>query len=74
MVIDDLDRMGVSVAPAEANAPLVVDSNAVLPSPISRHLLWPVPRGSPQISEVACRVENQQFPQGNSLGPGWESP
>jgi hypothetical protein len=31
MIVDDLDIVGVAVAPAEADAPPVIDSDAVLP-------------------------------------------
>jgi hypothetical protein len=33
MVIDDLDAVGVAVAPHEADPPLVVDPDAVLTAP-----------------------------------------
>jgi hypothetical protein len=35
MVVDDLDQFGATVSPDKANAPLVVDSDAVLSPPIT---------------------------------------
>jgi hypothetical protein len=35
MVVDDLDIVRVAVDPAEADAPLVVDANAVLAGPVA---------------------------------------
>src|SRR6185437_11594157 len=39
MVVDDLDVMRIALAPDEADAPLVVDTNAVLALTISRQPL-----------------------------------
>jgi hypothetical protein len=39
MVIDDLDIFGTSSGPAEADPILIVDSDRVLPSPITLQLL-----------------------------------
>jgi hypothetical protein len=36
MVVDDFNVKAISLAPDEANAPLVVDSNTVLAFPVAR--------------------------------------
>jgi hypothetical protein len=35
VVIDNLDFMGIAIAPLEADAPLVVDTDAVLAGPVA---------------------------------------
>jgi len=51
MIIDDLDihRPGRAVTPLEANSPIVVNTNAMLPSSVSFQRLEPV---SGQCSEI----------------------
>jgi hypothetical protein len=50
MVIGDFDLFRPSVAPDEANTPLIVDPDAVLPSAIPFQGLKVVARGRPQIA------------------------
>ena len=38
VIVHDLDFFGVAVGPAKANSPLIVDSDAVLPTPVTREL------------------------------------
>jgi hypothetical protein len=59
MVIRDLDVPGSSLAPSEADAILLVDSNAVLPLSISLQGLEAVPWWDSQIFE-RFRVVNQE--------------
>src|SRR5947207_11479294 len=42
MVVHDLHAVGVAVLPDEADAPLVVDANAMLPRPVALQRLEPV--------------------------------
>jgi len=42
IIVDDLDVVGVAATPTEADAPLVIDSDAVLPFPILGQSLQPV--------------------------------
>jgi hypothetical protein len=49
VVIDDLDLEGVAVSPFEAEAPLVVDPQAVLPGPITLQCLQMISWWHPQI-------------------------
>jgi hypothetical protein len=39
MIINNLDVSGFVINPLEANAPLIVDANAVLPRPTTLELL-----------------------------------
>src|SRR5262249_5248950 len=61
MIVDDLDIVGVAVAPAEADAPLVIDPNAVLPFAISGQPLQPISRRRPQVLEIASIVKLHQL-------------
>jgi hypothetical protein len=42
MVVDDCDIMGRSLAPPEADPPLLVDPNAVLPAALTLESLKPI--------------------------------
>jgi hypothetical protein len=44
MIVHDLDAVGVSVAPFEADAPLIVDPDAVLSFAVSQEVLAPISR------------------------------
>lgn len=67
MVIDNLDVVGIAIAPRKADAPTVIDPNAILSRSIPCHLLQAIGRGNLQIGEDMCVVEHTQFPQGNLL-------
>jgi hypothetical protein len=66
VVIDDLDLERIPVAPNEANAPLVVDSDAVLPLSLPSQRLQTVPRWNPQILK-RNRPMQQQLSSGYTL-------
>ena len=52
MVVDDLNIMGVAVAPAKADPPLVIDSDAVLSFSIAQQALQPIAGRSPEVSKL----------------------
>jgi len=52
MVVDDLDIFGVRAGPSETDAPLRVDSNAVLASTVAFQSFEPVARWVNQRAEV----------------------
>lgn len=52
MVVYDLDMLWSGVSPDEADAPLIVDPHAVLPSPVA-----------PSKLQVGCAVERQGRPE-----------
>ena len=66
MVINDLDLLGAPVLPNEANAPLIVDSDAMLPAPIAPfHRFEAIPSGRPQIWKLRCSSQHVEFPKGH---------
>lgn len=67
MVIDDLDVVGVTIAPYKADAPTVIDPNAILSCSIPSELFEAIGRGDLQIREGMGIVEHAQFPQGHLL-------
>jgi len=73
VVVDDLDVMGVTTDPAEANAKLVVDPNAVLAKAIAGQFLQSVSRRHFQVSEGDCSVEHDELAESNTLEIRWES-
>ena len=62
MVIHDLHLMSIAIAPNEANAILVVDSNAVLASPVAAQGFESVAREGPQVFQPMCGMKLPQFP------------
>jgi len=67
MVIDDLDLVSVSVPPDEADAPLVVDADAVGACPLAFEGFEPVARWHPQVLKPFRLVDSDQFTQGDTL-------
>src|SRR5215207_9241658 len=74
MVVDDLDILGSSIDPAEADAPLIVDADRVLALAIPLQGFEPVSRRDFQILQPACDVEQAELPQGRILKIGREAP
>jgi len=64
MVIHDLYFVGISLSPLEANSPLVVDANAILPSTIPGELFEAVAGRNTQIFQLFCGIEYSEFPPG----------
>src|SRR5215831_20499015 len=67
MVVDDLDVPRAVVSPTEADSPLVVDPDAVLPASIAAELLEPVSRRHTQIVQVLGTVQHLQLSLGLCL-------
>ena len=61
MEINYFDFPSVSIVPYKTNAPLVVDANAVLVTPVSRQSFQTVPRRHSQVVEVSGSVQHIQF-------------
>ena len=57
MVVADLGFVGSVGAPDEAEPPLVVDADAVLPDPIAAKTLESVPGWSPEVLEPRRSIE-----------------
>ena len=70
MIVNDLNFVGISVSPNEADAPLIIDSNAVLALAIAAQAFEPVSSRSGQIAELPREMHLVKFPPSDSLnGP-----
>ena len=49
MVVNDLNPLWTSVAPPEADTPLIIDSDTVLSCSITAQMLEPIARRNPKI-------------------------
>jgi len=61
VIVTNLDALGVAVLPHEADAPLVVDADAVLPAAIARQRFQPVRRRNAQIIKTLCGIQHPQL-------------
>ena len=64
--------MGGTVTPSKANAPLIIDSNAVLTRSISLELLESVPWRHAQVRQSLGSVQYQQLPQSAPVKARWQ--
>jgi hypothetical protein len=70
VVVNDLNFVSVSVPPYEADAPLIIDSNAVLALAIAAQAFEPVSSRSGQVAELPREMHLVKLPPGDSLnGP-----
>jgi hypothetical protein len=67
VVVHDFDVVGVAAPPSEADPPLVVDPDAVLPLPIAAQSLKPVTGRDPQVVQAVRSVQHPELPQGHPL-------
>lgn len=74
MIVNDLDVVGVCAFPPKTHAPLVVDSNAVLPLAIAAELLQAIPGRHPEILERFRRVDSNELPEHDAPKVCWEPP
>jgi hypothetical protein len=72
VVVSYLDVCGTSGGPGEADAPLVVDADAVLTLAVAVQLLEAVARRNPKVVDVIGGVEDQKLAVSNSLKVGAE--
>ena len=61
MVIRHLDVVGIAILPAKAYAPLVIDANAVLSSPIPRQAFQPITRWNAQVVQAFSSINLHQL-------------
>jgi len=67
VVVGDLNFEGICAAPREADSPLIVDSDAVLPFATPFQLLQPVTRRHAKISKRNGSMQNQELPSRRSF-------
>jgi hypothetical protein len=67
MVINDLDVVDISLSPGEANPPLVIDPDTMLPLAVAFQSLKPVAWGDLQVLERFGAVKIQELPPRDSL-------
>ena len=67
MVINDLGIECIAGSPAETDAPLIVDPNAVLPGPRSFESLQTVRRGHSEVIERPGAVKHAKLAQRDRL-------
>jgi hypothetical protein len=61
VVVHDFDVIGIRVSPSKANPPLVVDSNAVLASPIASQGFEAITGRHPEVLKRHRGVQHQQL-------------
>jgi hypothetical protein len=69
MVIHNLNLVRMTALPPKANAPLVIDSNAVLASPASFEGLKPVAGRHRHLPQFGGRVQGEEPPSRATLNP-----
>src|SRR5579872_2429172 len=67
MVVDDFDVMRLAISPNEANSPLVVDPNTMLPGAVALEGLQAVAGRNSKIVQSPSRMEVHQFPPRDPL-------
>ena len=73
MVVDDLDVEGIGGAPDEADAPLIVDADAVLASTIALEKLEAIAGRDAKVGEGIGRIEKDELPKRYALKAGGET-
>ena len=63
MVVNDLNPFWTSIAPLEADTPLIINSDTVLPCSITAQTLKPVARRNPKILQTTRGVNLPQLAQ-----------
>jgi hypothetical protein len=74
VVVNDLNLLGAGVGPHEADPPLVIDPDAVLPDTIALERLESVARWDPKIVEHLCGTHLAKLPERNPLDPKIDRP
>lgn len=74
VVVHDLDVLDVRFGPPEADPPLLVDPDAVLPDAVALECLQSVTRWHSQVVEHDGCVDHHELPQRHSVDPGIDRP
>ncbi len=67
MIIRDLYIEGVTFSPLKADAPLIIDANAVLSRSILCQFFQPIRRRDSQVLKRYGIIDHSQLPQGSLL-------
>lgn len=67
MVINDLHPIGIAFQPGKADAPLIIDPDAMLPLALTLESLQSVSGGNYQIIQGSRPVKHAQFSQGHAV-------
>ncbi|HET7540187.1 MAG TPA: hypothetical protein VFK05_09955 [Polyangiaceae bacterium] len=67
MIVDDLDIVRVGSKPAEADAPLIIDSDAVLANPVPGEFLEAIGWRNAEVEEAGRGIKHDELAKGNSL-------
>jgi hypothetical protein len=67
VVVNDLNLLGIPFAPSKADAPLTIDTNAVLSGALAGQLLDSIARRAAKIVQGFGGVQNQQLTMGYPL-------
>src|ERR1035438_2248127 len=65
MIIDDLDAFRCAFAPGEADSPLIVDPDTVLPLPVTAQSLKPVSWNCRHVLQLLGIVQHPKLPPCN---------
>ena len=74
MVIDDFDRVGMTVFPDETDAPLVVDADAVLAHPFALEGFEVIARRHTHVTQGFRGRELREFAKSDALNGGRKPP
>lgn len=74
VIVDDLDVEGIGGAPDEADAPRIVDADAVLACTVALERLEPIAGRDAKVGEGVGRIEDDEFPKRYALKGGGETP
>jgi hypothetical protein len=72
MIIYDFDFMGVLTHPTKAEAPLVIDANAVLASALAFESFQAIAGRKAQDVESVGGIELEELSAGSALNVGWQ--
>jgi len=61
MIVRDLHVVGIALVPPKADAPPLIDANAVLPLTIAGELFKTIARGHAEVVESFRRMQHRQF-------------
>jgi hypothetical protein len=74
VVVHNLHGIGISSGPLEADAPLIIDSNAVLTPSIALQFLEPIRRRDPQLFKRDRCVQDDQLSEGGPMQIAGKTP